>query len=273
MDKIGAHSDSDLSQPRVRVRVGGALVDVVSPAQAMEKLDRMIASGGHHYACFCEAHLCVRSAGDARVRAALENASIVLPDGVATTWGARLLGQRLPARLPGPRAMLDLCRHGLQKGYRHFFYGGAEGVAQRLAERLSTQFPGLQIAGTFTPPFRELTSDEEADVAVRIAQSRAHVLWVALGAPRQELWVADHVGKIDVPLMLAVGAAFDFHSGARKWAPAWIRKIGMEWIFRMLTGGRRVFWRNARNESAFVWIIFRQAMAHWYCRLVGARRR
>jgi N-acetylglucosaminyldiphosphoundecaprenol N-acetyl-beta-D-mannosaminyltransferase len=265
-------AEASISPPRDRVRVGGALVDVVCASDALARFDAMIASGGRHYACFCEAHLCVQAARDARVRKALERASIVLPDGVASTWGARLLGRKLPDRLSGPRVMLDLCRHGVDKGYRHFFYGGAEGIAERLAERLTEAIPGLKVAGTCTPPFRTLSPEEESAFAAQIEQSHADILWVALGAPKQELWVADHAGKINVPLMLAVGAAFDFHSGNRKWAPPWIRKIGLEWVYRMLTGGKRVFIRNAKNESMFTFIILKQAIGHWCGWLLGPKR-
>lgn len=260
-----------MAPPRDRVRIGGALVDVVSASDALARFDAMIASGGHHYACFCEGNLCLHAARDPQVREAMERASIVLPDGVATTLGARLLGRKLPDRLPGPRTMLDLCRHGVGKGYRHFFYGGDEGIAQRLAERLREIIPGLKVVGTCTPPFRPLTAEEELAIAAQIEETHADVLWVALGAPKQELWVAGHAGKINVPLMLAVGAAFDFHSGNRKWAPAWIRGIGMEWLFRMLTGGRRVFFRNVRNVPRFTWVILKQVVCHWCRRLRGAQ--
>jgi len=118
----------------------------------------------------------------------------------------------------------------------------------------------------------EFVKADAAGIAAQIEQSRADVLWVALGAPKQELWVANHAGKINVPLMLAVGAAFDFHSGNRKWAPAWIRKIGMEWAFRTLTGGRRVFIRNARNVPMFTWVILKQIVGHWCARLSGTKR-
>jgi N-acetylglucosaminyldiphosphoundecaprenol N-acetyl-beta-D-mannosaminyltransferase len=268
----GQEAKAAIVPPRDRVRIGGALVDVVCASEALARFDAMIASGGHHYACFCEGNLCLYAVRDPQVREAMEQASIVLPDGVATTLGARLLGRKLPDRLPGPRTMLDLCRHGVAKGYRHFFYGGDVGIAQRLAERLRETIPGLNVVGTYTPPFRPLIAAEEIALAAQIEQSHADVLWVALGAPKQELWVASHQGKINVPLMLAVGAAFDFHSGNRKWAPAWIRKIGMEWLFRMVTGGRRVFIRNAKNVPMFTWVIVKQIVAHWCARLSGTKR-
>ena len=126
---------------------------------------------------------------------------------------------------------------------------------------LREKMPDLLVAGTYSPPFRPLAREEEMEVKNRIEESGADILWVGLGAPKQEKWMAEHIEKISVPLMLGVGAAFDFHSGNRKWAPAWIRKIGMEWFYRMLTGGRRVFFRNAKFESAFTCLIIKQAIA------------
>jgi N-acetylglucosaminyldiphosphoundecaprenol N-acetyl-beta-D-mannosaminyltransferase len=142
--------------------------------------------------------------------------------------------------------MLDACQYGLAKGWRHFFYGGAEGVAEKLAWRLGERFPGLQVAGTWCPPFRSLTPEEEASARQTIEDARPDLLWVGLGGPKQEFWIAQHLGRINVPVMLAVGAAFDFHSGNRAWAPPWIRQIGMEWAYRAATGGRKTFLRNVR---------------------------
>jgi N-acetylglucosaminyldiphosphoundecaprenol N-acetyl-beta-D-mannosaminyltransferase len=227
----------------------------------LSRIDEMVESGGPHYICFCEAHLCMRAAQEPAIRKILDEASLVLADGVSMTLGCRLLGKRLPSRLPGPVVMLAYCRHSAQKGIKHFFYGGAEGVAEALSQRLQTMIPGLQVAGIITPPSRPLMDTEEADVKKRIEDSGAHVLWVSLGAPKQEKWMAEHVGRIHVPVMLGVGAAFDFHSGYRKWAPAWVRKAGLEWLYRMFTGGKRVFIRNVRYDSLMAYILFRQAIA------------
>jgi len=219
--------------------------------------------------CLTDAFQCVYATQDSKLRAIHARASLVLPDGVGLTAGARLLGKRFPARLPGPVVMLTYCEHGLPRGRRHFFYGGAEGVAGRLKEKLQHRLPGLEVAGTYSPPFRPLTPAEEADVKQRIEDSGAEVLWVGLGAPKQEHWMADHVGKIDVSLMLGVGAAFDFHSGHRKWAPACIRKAGLEWVYRMCTGGRRIIRRNAKYDTWFLLMVLKQALT----RGAGRRRR
>ncbi len=224
-------------------------------------MDELIENRGTHYVCFCEAHLCVRTTFEEGVKKTLEEASLVLPDGVSMTLGARLLGKKLPERLPGPLVMFEYCRHGVEYGIRHFFYGGAAGVAEQLATKLRKHIPGIKIAGTYSPPFRPPTQEEERAIKSHIEQSEADVLWVGLGAPKQERWMADHVGKINVPLMLGVGAAFDFHSGNRKWAPTWVRKAGLEWVYRMFTGGRRVFLRNAKYDFLMACILVKEIIS------------
>lgn len=199
-----------------------------------------------HFYCFCEANLLSHALSNPALRAALEKADAIFPDGVALVLLAKLLRTPLVERVTGPTFMLDACQHGVAKGWRHFFYGGAPGVADKLAIKLSERFPGLQVAGTWCPPFRLLTPDEELAAKQAIEAARPDLLWVGLGGPKQEFWIAEHLGRINVPVMLAIGAAFDFHSGNRAWAPAWIRRTGMEWAYRAATGGRRTFLRNVK---------------------------
>lgn len=252
-------SDSSSHIMSAQIRIGGARVDSISLASLMRRLDKMIEDGKSHYVCFCEAHLCVRATFEEDMRCILEKSSLVLPDGVSMTLGARLLGEKLPDRLPGPLVMIEYCRHGIKKDVRHFFYGGADGVAERLATRLQQQIPGISIAGIYSPPFGPLTQEEERKIIKTIEESGADVLWVGLGAPKQERWMFEHVGKIRVPLMLGVGAAFDFHSGNRKWAPTWIRKAGLEWVYRMFTSGR-IFRRGLTILPLFMLIVMKQTI-------------
>ena len=241
------------------IQVGTVHVNRVDLAELMLALDRLVNDRGTaDYVCFCEAHLCVRGSTCNQVRSYLDTAALVLPDGVSITAGARLLGHHFPERLPGPIVMLEYCRHAVRNGFRHFFYGGGPGVADELASRLRRQFPEIDISGAWCPPFRRLTDAEEAGIKTRIEQSGTDVLWVGLGAPKQEQWMFEHSKTLNVPLMLGVGAAFDFHSGNRKWAPAFVRRVGAEWIFRSFTGGRRVFVRNLHYTSRFVWLLGRQ---------------
>jgi N-acetylglucosaminyldiphosphoundecaprenol N-acetyl-beta-D-mannosaminyltransferase len=139
--------------------------------------------------------------------------------------------------------MLQLCEDAREYGFRHFFYGGAEGVADKLAERLTGLFPGLQVAGTYCPPFRKLSEDEQDDVAAKINATQPDIVWVGLGAPKQEKWMAEQVRRIKAPAMIGVGAAFDFHSGNVQWAPRFVRRCGIVWAYRLAVEPRRM-WRR-----------------------------
>ncbi len=201
---------------------------------------------GQNYIVFCEANLFVNIWRNPDVAAAVRAAGAVFADGVSVLVYARLRGQRVPKRVAGPMMLPALCEAGLPLGLRHFFLGGREGVADTLADRLRARYPGLVVAGAFSPPFRTFTPEDDAEIRRRVAAARPDVVWVSLGAPRQELWMAAQRGRLDAPLMLGVGAAFDFHAGTRPWAPLWVRRLGLEWAFRMLTGGPRVLLRNLR---------------------------
>jgi N-acetylglucosaminyldiphosphoundecaprenol N-acetyl-beta-D-mannosaminyltransferase len=231
------------------VELGPVTVSAANLLSTLEYTQVLIHGGGRHFFCFCEASLFSNLLSDAGLARLARKATVVLPDGIALIALARLHGHRLPTRVPGPSFLLAAVEYGLERGWRHFFYGGAPDVADRLAAYLQRTYPGVVIAGTLTPPFRPLTDAEDQETKVAIESTRPDLLWVCLGSPKQERWCAEHVGRIDVPVMLPVGAAFDFHAGSRPWAPAWIRNLGMEWAFRTLTGGRRTFLRNLRCVS------------------------
>lgn len=231
--------------PRVpQVRLAG-----YRQAEALERLHSLVNDGGHHYVCFCEANLCAAASRDSRLVDVLNRASMTLADGVAVRALAALVGRKVPERVPGPSFLLTACESGQERGYRHFFYGGRPGVPEEMAENLTRRFPDIKVAGTYSPPFRRLAPHEERTVKNMIEDARPHLLWVGLGGPKQEFWMAEHVGRIDVPVMLGVGAAFDFHAGSRPWAPRAVRRLGMEWAFRALTGGPRTLLRNLRCVS------------------------
>ncbi len=247
------------------VDLGVVRVADTTRQEALSLLESAVRDGGRSYFCFCEASLLSNVLHRVDVADAVNASTATFPDGVAVMMLARLRGHRLTERIPGPSFLPLACEHGVSRGWRHFFYGGAPGVAEKLAVELTRRYPGMKVAGTHSPPFRELTESEEAEVA-RMVRG-ADLMWVALGSPKQERWVAEHRGKLDVPVMLAVGAAFDFHSGARPWAPAWVRRMGMEWAFRMFTGGGRTFRRNVRCVSIVAWHLTKESAR----RLVGKR--
>jgi N-acetylglucosaminyldiphosphoundecaprenol N-acetyl-beta-D-mannosaminyltransferase len=146
------------------------------------------------------------------------------------------------------------------KGYRHFFYGGAEGVPERLAQRLRERFAGLSIAGWYSPPFRPLTPAEDDALVHRINEADPDILWVGLSTPKQERWMSTHIGRLRVPVVIGVGAAFDFHAGLKRQAPRWMQRSGLEWLFRLLTEPRRLWRRYLINNPVFVLHVVRQAV-------------
>ncbi len=163
----------------------------------------------------------------------INSADHSLCDGVGVIAAGYLWGLRVP-RYNGPILQLDCSERGQTPGWRHFFYGGKEGVADLMAQKLKERFPNLQVVGTYCPPFRELTADEDAQVVQMINDARPDFVWVGLGLLKQEAWIAAHIDRIRVPWMVGVGAAFDYHSGAVPWAPAPIRALGLEWLFRLI---------------------------------------
>jgi len=197
----------------------------------------------------------------------LENATFSLCDGVGVILAGLFWGLRI-RRYNGPVLQLDCSCIGASRGWRHFFYGGKEGVAQRMADRLSAMYPGLLVVGTYCPPFRELTIEEDAEVVRIINESRPDFVWVGLGLIKQEKWIAQHLGRLNVPWLIGVGAAFDYHSGEVPWAPSFIRSIGCEWLFRLIIQPRL---RARRYWWSLVFVV--QACVFGVVNLAGAFRR
>jgi N-acetylglucosaminyldiphosphoundecaprenol N-acetyl-beta-D-mannosaminyltransferase len=160
--------------------------------------------------------------------------------------------------------MLALCERSCQRGYRHFFYGGGDGVAERLRDRPVARFPSLTVAGLYTPPFRPLTAEEDEEVIARINASGADLVWVGLSTPKQEHWMAAHAGRLHAAAMIGVGAAFDFHAGLKPQAPRWLQRAGLEWLFRTFCEPRRLGARYLKNNPRFLALIALQ--------LLGLRR-
>jgi len=208
---------------------------------------------------FCTTHTLVEAADSTRLRLALNTADYVTLDGVPLVWIGRLRGHRAE-RVCGPDLMPILLEQSRAHGYRHFFYGGAPGVAERLAERMTERYPGLAVAGTFCPPFRPLTIEEDRAAVDLINDSGADFVWVGLGSPRQELWLADHRDRLHAPVLLAVGAAFDYLGGVRPRAPALMQRTGTEWLFRLAAEPRRLGKRYTVVNSRFVWLVLKEAV-------------
>ncbi len=204
-----------------------------------------------HYVTLTPPHSVVMCRRDRHLQQATDGASLTLPDGVGIILAAKLLGYPHHGPVPGPTLMLKVCEGGRRLGVRHFFYGGRPGVAEALVARLTTQFPGLAVAGAYCPPFRQRAWEVDAEVVRHINRCQPDIVWVGLGSPKQEKWMAQHVGRINAAALIGVGAAFDFHSGRIKWAPKWMRKMGIEWAYRLAKEPKRM-WR--RNVNSFVFL-------------------
>lgn len=226
-----------------RVRIMGVNVSAIDMDEAVATVEGWIARKSRNYVCITGVHGVIESQSDPKLMAIHEQAGMVTPDGMPLVWMARRLGFRRTQRVYGPDLMLRLTQLSAQRGYRQFYFGGAPGLADRLSDRLQERFPGLAVAGTYSPPFRPATPEEDAEMVARINAARPDIVWVGLSTPKQEFWMDAHLGAIDAPVMIGVGAAFDFHAGTKQQAPRWMQRNGLEWLFRLATEPRRL-WRR-----------------------------
>jgi N-acetylglucosaminyldiphosphoundecaprenol N-acetyl-beta-D-mannosaminyltransferase len=244
-------------------RVLGVSLSAVSIPIALWRLEGWLADGEPRYVCLAPAHAIMDYRRAPELLRIANEAGMVTPDGMAIVWILRLMGHRNVERVYGPDLMLAACERSLETGWKHFFYGGGPDVAQDLRRRLEERFPSLAIAGTYTPPFRPLTPDEDRAVIEQIRASGADIVWVGISTPKQERWMAEHVGKVGAPVLIGVGAAFDFLSGHKPQAPRWMQRSGLEWLFRLGTEPRRL-WRRYAEYPLFAALVAAQ--------LLGLRR-
>jgi N-acetylglucosaminyldiphosphoundecaprenol N-acetyl-beta-D-mannosaminyltransferase len=206
-----------------------------------------------HYVAITGMHGVSESRKDPHFREILKSASLVVPDGMPLVWLARWHGHPISRRVCGSDLMEAFCKQTGSR-YRHFFYGGATGVADDLAENLRERY-SISVAGTYTPPFRPLTDEEEKEVIARVQEATPDILWIGLSTPKQERWMYDHRDKFLVPVMLGVGAAFDFNSGKLERAPAWMGDTGLEWLFRLLVEPKRLWKRYLVTIPSAIWSV------------------
>ena len=203
------------------------------------------------YVCVTGVHGVSEAQRDPAFRSILNHSFLTTPDGMPTVWMGRWQGFRQMRRVYGPDLMLRVCGLAQQRGYTHFLYGGAPGVAEALKARLEQRFPGLRIVGTYTPPFRPLTSEEEGELVRRIAQLKPDLFWVGLSTPKQEKFMAQYWRTLEATLFFGVGAAFDFHAGRMRQAPRWMQRSGLEWLFRLACDPGRLWKRYLTNNPLF----------------------
>ncbi|MEO6874048.1 MAG: WecB/TagA/CpsF family glycosyltransferase [Opitutaceae bacterium] len=206
------------------------------------------------YVCVTPVHAVSEARKDPAFRKILNESFLTSPDGMPIVWA----GPPGIERVYGPDLMLAVCDAGRAIGLRHYFYGGAPGVAELLRQKLSARFPGLEVVGTSTPPYRPLTADELTVLRADVVRSRPDIIWVGLGTPKQERFMAENWRTLDAGLLIGVGAAFDFHSGRVPQAPRWMQRSGLEWFFRLCTEPRRLAPRYLTTNPLFVLRLFAQ---------------
>ena len=221
--------------------------------QAMDVMDGLIARRERGYFCATAVHAVMVAQRDPGMREALRRATLTVPDGMPVVWAANLLGEKLEDRVYGPELMLRYCERSRDKGHRIYLYGGRDqGSLAQLALNLRLRFPGIKIVGGYSPPFRPLTAAEDEALAEQINACKPDVVWVGIGVPKQEKWMARMRDRVEAPVMVAVGAAFDFHAGRVSMAPAWMQDRGLEWIYRIAQEPRRLLPRYLIHNPRFV---------------------
>jgi N-acetylglucosaminyldiphosphoundecaprenol N-acetyl-beta-D-mannosaminyltransferase len=222
-----------------------------------------VAARGHGYVCVCNVHTVMASAEDAELRSALLGSSLNVPDGQPLVWAINALGHSLAGRVYGPELMARACARAAETGQRFYLYGGRnQGALVQLALNLRQRYPGVKIVGGYSPPHRPLTDDEQASVVREINGSRADVVWAGIGVPKQEKWMMRMRPLLDAPVLIGVGAAFDFHAGLVPQAPAWIQDSGLEWAYRLAHEPRRLWRRYTRYNPRFLHAFARQLARH-----------
>jgi len=247
-----------------RVNILGVSVSAVDLTKAVFTIASWIDNKNLHSITLCNVYTVMECFYNPELRKLVNKSGLVVPDGMPLVWLSRYFGYRETGRVYGPDLMDAMCKYSLVKGYRHYFYGGAAGVASELARVLATRYPGLQIAGEYSPPFRKIGEMEAQKVIENINDANPDIVWVGLGTPKQDYWVAGHRSRLRAPVLIPVGAAFDFFTGRISQAPKWMQNHGLEWLFRLAAEPRRLAYRYLLYNPLFIF--------HVCLQLSGIRR-
>ncbi|AKC86799.1 WecB/TagA/CpsF family glycosyltransferase [Pseudoxanthomonas suwonensis] len=243
-----------------KVDVIGAPINLFDWEGVITKISEWAELRQSKVVCICNAHSLVtakRSLSFARI---IRRADLATPDGMPVAWMLGFMTGNRPKRISGPDLMLRYCRHAAASEQSIYLYGGSQATLDSLVVALQRQFPGLIIAGFYSPPFRELTTEEADAVVDAINSSGANVVWVGLGCPKQELWMSENYGRVNA-VMIGVGAAFDYHAGTLRRAPVWMQNCGLEWLYRLANEPRRLWKRYLVTNTLFIWYSARQLLS------------
>ncbi len=247
------------ARPFQAVDIVGVPISAIDMTQAIDRLAGWIGKPQSQYVCVADVHSVMVARANPSHMASMRGAAMVTPDGTPLVWVGRLLGRQI-SRVCGPDLLPAVCAASEARGWRHYFYGGAPGVVDQLSAALAAKYPKLQIAGIHTPPFRSLSAEEDAAIMHEIAAAKPDILWIGLGCPKQERWMADHVERLPGVTLIGIGAAFDFHTNRVERAPTWMQRNGLEWLFRLLSEPRRLWRRYLVLAPQFIWHAAKQVL-------------
>ncbi len=245
---------------RVTKPVLGIPIDVLNWDGVIYQISTWARAHESRVVCICNSHSVVTARQDDNFSNVISEADMATPDGAPVAWMLRRMGAQGQERINGPDLMLKYCEYAAGTDESIYLYGASEDTLHILVKKLHQRFPGLAVAGAYSPPFRPLTVEEETSVVEKINNSGAGVVWVSLGCPKQEKWMASHRGRIRA-VMIGVGAAFDYHAGTIERAPLWMQRNGLEWFHRLISEPRRLWKRYFVTNSLFIWYAARQLLA------------
>lgn len=244
-------SIAHFSEP-LRVNVLGVGIHAVNLDSAAALIESAIVSGRRGYVCVTNVHVVMEAQTSDHLKKVLNNSLLTVPDGRPSVWIGHSRGHSQMDQVGGPDLILKVCERSSRNGYTQFFYGGQPGVAEQLRGEMCRRYPGLKVVGTYTPPFRPLSGEEEEELRVQFASLKPDITWIGLGAPKQELFMAQYLDQLNTTVMIGVGAAFDMHTGRTKDAPRWVKRAGFAWLHRLVQEPRRLWKRYLRTNSGFI---------------------
>lgn len=248
---------TSLQEQIPEIKVLGSKVNLVQMDQVLEVMEQWIQENGpNKYIVASGMHGIMEAHKDPQFKEVVNTADLFVADGISLVWAARLRGHALKKRVPGPTLMSRFLELASRKGYKVFFYGDTQETLDLLTAKLEQKYEQLNIVGAYSPPFRQLTDEEDREIVSMINESKADVVWIGLGLPKQELWMHEHRASLTVPISVGVGAAFKFESGAVTRAPGWIGELGFEWAWRLAQEPGRIWRRVFIDGPRFAGHIF-----------------
>lgn len=238
----------------------GVRVSAITYADALREIGRWIIEKKQRYVCVAATHLVMECQKDTNLLEGVNGAGLVTPDGMPLVWLLRLYGHKQASRVYGPTLMIKLCSLAAQRGWGVYLLGGANGQSQEVVRVLLRQFPNLRIVGHYDTPVRPIRLLENQKIVAKINHTSPELVLVGLGCPQQELWMIENRKKLDAPVLIGVGAAFDFLSGRVRQAPEWMQHVGLEWLYRLIREPKRLWYRYTVINATFIWLVLKELL-------------